>query len=542
MAFIKTHQPCLDPECGSSNGLSYNDNGTAKCFVCYKNFRASPDDKEYVVSNQKETTKNKSSPLNAETIEKLQSATYPSITLRGLSSATAKQYSLYKNDDGSIIQTYHNERGEPLATKTKTLDKDFLITGDWKGTHLFGQHLYPRGGRYLTITEGELDAAAAYQMQGSRYPCVSLRNGAGSALRDCKEQYDYIASFENVILCFDADEQGQKAAEEVGKLFGTKAKIVKHTGGNKDANDYLINGQVKEYNAAWWAAEYPRQGKVVDVHDFIERAMSKPQMGISSPWAAFNKACFGIRPHTSHVVGAAPKIGKTDHEHQLVHHLAYVEGVKVGMFDLENHPIGTAKKLASKEAKINFLRPDIEYDDDLLRSTLESLDGRVRFYDREGSRDWEDIKTAIIEMHFLDDINIFIIDPITALISNYTSSEANDKLNAICTDVADLVAKYPITLFFYSHVNPKPKTSKQHEQGAKVLSSEFTGSRAMEKWFHYGHGISRDRSDDCPEHLENISESYMIFDRDFGQHYHNYLYYDEKTVTYLETELAVEEL
>ena len=214
----------------------------------------------------------------------------------------------------------------------------------------------------------------------------------------------------------------------------------------------------------------------------------------------------------------------------------------MGMFDLENHPIGTAKKLASKEAKFNFLRPDKEYDDALLRSTLESLDGRVRFYDREGSRDWEDIKTAIIEMHFLDDINIFIIDPITALISNYTSSEANDKLNAICTDVADLVAKYPITLFFYSHVNPKPKTSKQHEQGAKVLSSEFTGSRAMEKWFHYGHGISRDRSDDCPEHLTNISESYMIFDRDFGQQYHNYLYYDEDTVTYLETELAVEEL
>ena len=82
-------------------------------------------------------------------------------------------------------------------------------------------------------------------------------------------------------------------------------------------------------------------------------------------------------------------------------------------------------------------------------------------------------------MHLLDGISLFFIDPLTALISRYNSSEANDKLNEICTDMADLVNLYPITLFCYSHVNPKPKGSKPHETGAKVLSSEFTVSRAM---------------------------------------------------------------
>ena len=56
----------------------------------------------------------------------------------------------------------------------------------------------------------------------------------------------------------------------------------------------------------------------------------------------------------------------------------------------------------------------------------------------------------------------------------------------------------------------------------------------MEKWAHYGHGISRDRSPDCPEEKHNISEFYMLFDTDFGQSYNCDVYFDEKTITYLE--------
>ena len=56
----------------------------------------------------------------------------------------------------------------------------------------------------------------------------------------------------------------------------------------------------------------------------------------------------------------------------------------------------------------------------------------------------------------------------------------------------------------------------------------------MEKWAHYGHGISRDRSDDCPPERNNISTFNMLFDRDFGQNYNCDVKFDEKTITYLE--------
>ena len=204
------------------------------------------------------------------------------------------------------------------------------------------------------------------------------------------------------------------------------------------------------------------------------------------------------------------------------------------MFDLENAPAKTAKKLAGKHDKIDYSRPDVVYNDDDLRASLLSMNHLVRFYDRSASRDWEDIRIAMEEMHLLDGINIFILDPITALISRFSSSEANDKLNEICTDMADFLMNYPVTLFCYSHVNPKAKGAKSHEAGGKVYSHEFTGSRAMEKWFHYGHGISRDRTEDCPEERHNMSEFRMLFDRDFGQSYSCDVYFEEKTITYLE--------
>ena len=209
-----------------------------------------------------------------------------------------------------------------------------------------------------------------------------------------------------------------------------------------------------------------------------------------------------------------------------------VMGEKVGVFDLENPPQKTCKKVASKFAGLDYTKPDSIYEDDDLRRHMMTMDGKVRFYDRGASRDWADIRIAIEEMHLIDGIWIFVLDPLTALVSRYTSSEANDKLNEICTDIADLLYKYPIALLMYTHVNPKQKGQKPHEKGAPVLSSEFTGSRAMEKWLHYGWGIRRDRSPESE--APNTSHLDLLFDRDFGNSSSVELYFDNDNMSYLE--------
>tara|TARA_R110000803_G_scaffold8609_2_gene27585 strand:+ start:943 stop:2409 length:1467 start_codon:yes stop_codon:yes gene_type:complete len=472
--------------------------------------------------------------------------------IRGVKDQVAELFGVkvgFSPSDGTTItQQFYPSTVDGVITgyeERNTLSKTFKSVGDRKGSlELFGQATAKRNGyKRLYITEGCLDAMSLYQVMIENTPTkfkefkpsvVSLTRGVTSGLKDLVNNRDFIDNYEEVVLVLDNDKAGLKAQKEILKTFNT-FKVAELS--LKDANAMLEAKKGKElYNACMWNAKHVRQGEVLDIKDFIDKALEKPKMGISFPWPTVTKACFGIRPNTIHIVGAAPKIGKTDHQHQLVEHLLYKEQVKVGMFDLENAPSKTAKKLAGKHDKLDYSRPDVEYSTDTLRATLESMEGVIRFYDRSASRDWVDIRVAIEEMHLMDGINIFIIDPLTALISSYSSSEANDKLNGIMTDMADLVMKYPITIFCYSHVNPKPKGAKSHEQGGKVYSSEFTGSRAMEKWSHYAHGISRDRSEDCPDDRKNMSEFRMLFDRDYGQGYSCDVYFDEATITYLEPE------
>jgi twinkle protein len=53
---------------------------------------------------------------------------------------------------------------------------------------------------------------SAYEMLGSKWPVVSIRDGAASALKNCKNSYNFLNSYENIVICFDSDEQGKKAA------------------------------------------------------------------------------------------------------------------------------------------------------------------------------------------------------------------------------------------------------------------------------------------------------------------------------------------
>ena len=529
-------------DCGSSDGkqvfVQEDGKQNAYCFACET--YDSMQDTTKIKYKQEESTV-----MTMPDISNLKSLEIPDRLIR---KDTVEYYkvklALSESDGKTITEHYYpdHNNGELIGYEVRDcINKNFKAVGNRKGEFdLWGQSIVPLS-RKLFITEGRLDAMALHQVILDNTPpkyaqykpaVVSLTRGATSASKDLLHNRDFINKYQEVILCFDNDSAGKKATKDALKIIPlAKVAILSE----KDASDMLVKGKGKElYQATVWNAQVVRQSEVVDIHDVIDKAMEKPQMGLSFPWPTVTKACFGISPNKIHVISAAPKIGKTDHQHQLVHHLIYNEQVKVGMFDLENSPVRTAKKLASKEAKLDFTRPDKEYSDELLRDTLQSLEGKVRFYDRSGSRDWEDIKVAIEEMHLLDGINIFFIDPLTALVSRFDSSTANDKLNEICTDMADLVQNYPITIFCYSHVNPKPKGAKTHEQGAKVLSSELTGSRAMEKWFHYGHGIMRDRTEECPPERKNMSTFQMLFDREYGQSYSADVYFDEETVTYLE--------
>lgn len=217
-----------------------------------------------------------------------------------------------------------------------------------------------------------------------------------------------------------------------------------------------------------------------------------------------------------------------------------VHNMKVGVMSLEENPVKTLKKVAGKYAGKQFTKPPEVggYTVQDMEIAFKNLEQKMEFYSSDGVRDADEILETI-RYWASKGMWFFIIDPLTALVAEHSSGEANDILNKFMSKAASMCMELQITMFMYSHVNPV-KSGTPHDQGGDVLSSQFTGSRAMEKWAHYGWGIQRDRSEKDPV-KRNTARVTMLFDREFGEYCEYYAYYDNVKNDWSEVEQESEE-
>ena len=243
------HLPC--ESCGSSDANSLYSDGHQYCHKCEEFI---PSNEETSMQTNTVVSIDKPKPLNG-----YDNAVLSDLGDRKIAADTAKLYgvSVIKNNSTIThhLYSYRGSDGELIGRKIRGVEgKKFWSEGNLSDAGLFGQHLFPRKGKYVTVCEGELDAMSAYEILGSKWPVVSLKNGAGAAVKNCKESFDFLNMFDNIILCFDSDKEGREAAQKVGQLFEpNKCKIVHLS--MKDANEYLKTGQRSQFVEAWWNAK-----------------------------------------------------------------------------------------------------------------------------------------------------------------------------------------------------------------------------------------------------------------------------------------------
>jgi twinkle protein len=120
------------------------------------------------------------------------SFSFSDIPDRKLSMDTCKKYGVTVSKSGTVIDKhmykYFDDNSNHVASKfRRTSDKAFWSEGDLSLCGLFGQNVFNQGGKFITVCEGELDAMSAYELMGSRWPSVSIKNGAASAVKNCKQ-------------------------------------------------------------------------------------------------------------------------------------------------------------------------------------------------------------------------------------------------------------------------------------------------------------------------------------------------------------------
>lgn len=492
MTFTKTHQPC--PDCNSSDGLAYNDDGSSKCFVCDT---FTPNSDGHDVSYGTYETKK---PAFTNEQHALLTGDYRSVTERLITGATAKHYTALKRGENMTFGYYDpDDPTKPIAAKTRTADKRFTIAGDWKRAGMFGQHLFSGGGKYVTIVEGEYDALAAYQMTGSKFPVVSVRNGASSAAKDCRLFYDWLDSFETVVICFDADEAGQKAAKECADIFGSKARIVKHTNGFKDACDYLMQNQADAYTKAWWSAQpYTPEGIVGagSLRDLIKKPLAKAE--VQYPFEGLNKHLYGIRKAELVTLCAGSGLGKSTLLREVVSSIMSQSDDSLGLMFLEETPERTMRGLVGLELNKPIHLPDCEYTDQDIDQVYDAMDyeNRVYLWEHFGSNEIENVLGRMRYFVKVLGVRYIILDHVSILVSDQSNGDERRALDMIMTKLRTFVQEMGICMFLVSHLR-RPE-GKQLEDGAVTSLGMLRGSASIAQLSDAVIGAERNSQSDDP--------------------------------------------
>ena len=378
------------------------------------------------------------------------------------------------------VANYRDSTGRPVAQKLRTRDKRFRMIGDAKKATLFGSHLYSKG-KILTIAEGEIDAMSISQMFNHKFGVVSLTQGASSAVKAIKDNWDYIMGYDTVVLMFDNDEAGLRAAEEAAQVLPVgKAKIARLP--LKDANEMLVAGRGDEIiTAVYQAREYRPDGIVAasDLRDVI--CVDEAASAVSYPYSMLNDILRGVRKKEMVTVLAGSGVGKSTFVRELAYHL-HTSGQRLGMLMLEESAKRTMLGLVGIHINQNItVDRSLATDDEVLAGFDDRLLGDhnppLYLYDAFGSNQVQEIANRIRYYAKALSCDVIILDHISLPVSAAEGDERR-MLDAACTVFRQLVQELDISLIMVSHLS-RPSGDRGHEAGASVRLSQTRGSHAI---------------------------------------------------------------
>ena len=475
--FKKYHLPC--PECKSSDALSVNEDGSAKCFSCDKFFPKFEENTDAFYTPEPKP----------EPLLNVHGASFASLKDRAISAETAKKYGVkvVYDSQGAIAQHIYPYfiKHELTANKIRyTRDKKFLCQGQIQGTGLFGQHLFKEGGKFLTITEGEVDAMSAYELMGSKWACVSIKRGASSAVKDVKENLEYVESFDNIVICFDGDAPGIKASKEVASIIKPgKAKIMTLPNGFKDANDMLKQKKFEQFVRAWWDAQVFTPSGIIRVSEKKEQFFQREKKEcVPYPWQGLNNKLYGLRQGELLTLTGGTGLGKSSVTRELEHWIINETTDNVGIIALEEDWRRTVDGVLSIEANARIYIDQIR--DQFDRKTLEDMYDRTFDSDRVfvhahfGTNDIESIFSKLRYLIVGCDCKWVVVDHLHMLVSALQEGDERRAIDNIMTRLRSMVEETGAGIILVSHLR-RIDGNKGHENGIEVSLSHLRGSNSI---------------------------------------------------------------
>lgn len=503
-AFIR-HTSC--DKCGSSDGNALYNDGSSHCWVC----KFTVPSEEFKEANQKKPSRVRSSVKKEENME-VKVSSKPALTpdenaeiksetsvkakgFRGIDDTVYAKFGVrhaFAEDTGEVIEQYYpcTQEGQLVGYKVREVPKNFYSKGrTGADCELFMQFKFNRGGKYVVITEGEIDALSAYQMlaeyndeKGGVYETavVSPTTGANSH-KQIAGQFRFFDSFENIIISYDNDKAGQTATEQLLKVL-PKGKVKIMPMRYKDANEYLEQDKAKEFINDFYEAKKQVPVGVLASSKLYDRIIGQTAVA-KIPFPPFmqklNELFVGGMP-LGHIVNIAADtgIGKTTLVNELIYYWIFNSPHTVGIvsMELDAGQYGEVllsrhleKKLAlieSQEEKIAYLSTDrvIEKAKEL---TVKE-DGDSRFYlldNRDGSI--EEIQDTVEELVSACGAKVIVLDPLQDILDGLSNEEQAEFMKW----AKGFIKSHGITFIFINHMRKTPAGQNGADSEQNIMGS-----------------------------------------------------------------------
>lgn len=481
---IEIHLPC--ESCGSSDALARYPDHTF-CFKCGQ-WVGVGSSGEPLVEDE----------LTVEYGELIPPAmlSYSRLNARHISSKACRMMG-YGVFNGRQLAPYFDTDGTLLFQKARGANKEFSVlrgasTGDLKLNQLlFGRATWgDGGGSKLIITEGEIDCLTAVDALGTAgFHSVSVSSGAQGALKCVQANFEFINSYAEIYLCFDNDEPGRKATDQVAQTLSLPNLKLLNLGQHKDLNDlWLAEGNTGVTNAYLNARKYKPDG-IIAGDDLWDEVNKIEPMGLEFPWPSFNDYTYGIRPNEMWVITAGSGIGKTTFFKSIEAH-CITQGLKLGIIHIEEQVRDSVISLMALTS--GTPKDDLELTRENFDKFLETSD--LVFYDKLKGFEEEQLLSTMQYMVQGLGCDVIFLDHVTAVVDQYDNGDLNQKTRNLISTLGKTVARLPFTLFMISHL--RKAKGQPHEEGGRVFLDDLLGASALKQWANYVVGLERDNQTD----------------------------------------------
>lgn len=507
MANFVRHDAC--PNCGSKDNLAiYSDDS----YFCFSHCGYKSPSKDWVEENS-DSYSNKPSKVKSKVKENMEikPSTKPAITpeeqltikentvascgsFRGVRDDITKPFGVRYalDEDDEVLEQYYpcTQDGQLVGYKIREVPKNFYSKGrTGADCELFMQFKFNRGGKYVLITEGELDALSAYQMlsdynksRGSDFETavVSPTTGAQSK-KQIAAQYKFFDSFDNVILCYDNDKAGKDATEEVLKYL-PKGKVKVMQMKYKDPNTYLEQEQERAFIADFYNAKKQIPVGVLpsgDLYDRILQQSSIEKIPFPPFMSKLNEMFVGGLP-LGHIINIAADTGagKTTLVNELIYYWIFNSPHTIGIVSMELDAGQYGEVLLSRHLSQKLsLIPNMEDKLELLRSDkikgkaddlMKKEDGESRFYlldNRDGTV--EEIQDTIEELVVACGAKVIVLDPLQDILDGLS----NEEQAVFMKWTKGFVKSHHVTFVFINHMRKTPAGQNGADSEQNIMGS-----------------------------------------------------------------------